>query len=285
MSLPIVILALGLLGLAVSMGLGMAAGRGRAAREIASGLDVVRTMRWKDFSGYVVRSLEHRGFKIADTQRKPGEDGIDYILERLGRKHLLQIKHGGAYHVAAVPVRRMITQLAAHDAAGGILVTSGAFDPGARDAARGQNITLVDGEALWAQLKDMLPTNLVSESLARADDVERQRRGRTNRAAALSALLTLAGAGWVAFNQWRGTPHAAEIDMFAAEGATASTGADAAQTPVSAQSGATTAVSGRATSEPTESTSPTADAPATNAAAAVSADSRRSSPWRLRRGT
>jgi hypothetical protein len=199
----------------------MAAGRGRAAREIASGLDVVRTMRWKDFSGYVVRSLEHRGFKIADAQRKAGEDGIDYVMERLGRKHLLQIKHGGAYHVSAVPVRRMIAQLATHDAAGGIVVTSGAFDPNAREAARGHNITLVDGEALWTQLKDMLPTNLVSESLTRADDVERQRRGRTNSAAALSALLTLAGAGWVILNQLRGTPHAGEIEVFAAEGARA----------------------------------------------------------------
>lgn len=219
MSLPIVILALGLLGLAVSIGLGMAAGRGRAAREIASGLDVVRTMRWKDFSGYVVRSLEHRGFKIADAQRKPGEDGVDYVMERLGRKHLLQIKHGGAFHVNAVPVRRMLTQMAAHNAAGGIVVTSGAFDPTARDAARGHNVTLVDGEALWSQLKDMLPTTLVSEALARADDVERQRRGRTNGAAALSALLTLAGASWVMINQLRGTPHAGEIEVFAADAA------------------------------------------------------------------
>jgi hypothetical protein len=190
----VLLLALGIGGTLIAVAL-LLGSRGRHARlEIEAGIEALRTLRWKDFAQHVVHAFETRGYQPQAGQRKPGEDGVDYLLTRGRDKHLLQIKHGGAYAVGAAPVRRMLSLLDPHGATGGILVTSGHFETPARQAAKGQAVVLIDGEALWAQLTPVLPSALVEGAAAMAAERFRQRRGKLQLALVASVLTAIGGA-------------------------------------------------------------------------------------------
>ncbi len=190
MNLYPVLLISGLLALA-GAALLMALGKSkRVARETEAGLEVLRSLRWKEFAGFATQLLADRGFKVSETQRTPGDGSADFTVEKLGIPHLLQVKHGGAYHVSEGAVRTLITMLAAHGAKGGILVTSGRFDAAAHQAARGHSVALIDGGELWTQLRERLPVQLRAEASERADDVEKADRKR-------SLLVGLAGVAMI----------------------------------------------------------------------------------------
>ncbi len=186
----LILLLLGLAALGVLAAMVVGLRKRRRAGEVEAGLEVLRTLRWKEFTLYVQQAFEKRSFHPEATPRKPGEDGVDLILVRAGQRHLLQVKHGGAYHVGAAAVRRLLSMLETHGSTGGILVTSGRFDDEARAAAQGQAVTLLDGDTLWTQLQDVLPPALIDESLARASEAQARERSRLN--------LGLIGAGAVA---------------------------------------------------------------------------------------
>jgi restriction system protein len=82
--------------------------------------------------------------------RAPGgaRAGIDLVLRLGGRTFLVQCKHWRAYQVGVKEVREVLGLVTAEAAAGGILVTSGGFSPGAKDFARGKPLQLVDGPRL-----------------------------------------------------------------------------------------------------------------------------------------
>mgnify|MGYP003562172375 CR=1 FL=1 len=176
----LILLVLGLAVLGVVGALIANLRRSQRAREVQAGLEVLRTLRWKEFTQHVQQTFEKRSFHPEATPRKPGEDGVDLVLVRAGQRHLLQVKHGGAYHVGATPVRRLASMLESHGATGGILVTSGGFDDDARAAAQGQPVTLLDGDALWTQLQDVLPPALIDEAAARAAEGQVRERSRLN---------------------------------------------------------------------------------------------------------
>lgn len=175
--------------------------RSRRAREVQAGLEVLRTLRWKEFAQHVQQAFEKRSFHPEATPRKPGEDGVDLVLVRAGQRHLLQVKHGGAYNVGATPVRRLASMLESHGATGGILVTSGGFDDEARAAAEGQPVTLLDGDALWTQLQDVLPLGLIDEAAGRAADGQVRERSRLNVGLIAGGALALLGGALVAFDR------------------------------------------------------------------------------------
>jgi hypothetical protein len=176
----LILLVLGLAILGVVAMLNAKLRHDQRARQVQAGLEVLRTLRWKEFTQYVQQAFEKRSFHPETTLRKPGEDGVDLVLVRAGQRHLLQVKHGGAYHVGAAPVRRLASMLESHGATGGILVTSGGFDDDARASAQGQPVTLLDGDALWSQLQDVLPGTLIGEAEARAVEGQLRERSRLN---------------------------------------------------------------------------------------------------------
>lgn len=175
--------------------------RSQRAREVQAGLEVLRTLRWKEFTQYVQQAFEKRSFHPEATPRKPGEDGVDLVLVRAGQRHLLQVKHGGAYHVGAAPVRRLASMLESHGATGGILVTSGGFDDDARASAQGQPVTLLDGDALWSQLQDVLPGTLIGEAEARAVEGQMRERSRLNLGLIAGGAVALLGGILFAFDR------------------------------------------------------------------------------------
>lgn len=193
MSIAVVPIVLGLIGLLFAVGLAMRAGRGSGSRERDAGLAAMRELSWKDFGALVVRAFETRGYKRLADARKPGDEGADHMLERAGHKHVLQVKHGGAYRVGVAAVRRLLTLIDQHQAAGGILATSGEFDAAAREAARRQPVVLLEGDALWQQVGPLLPASAVVAAQARVADQEAAGRRRVLLGCALSLVLVLAG--------------------------------------------------------------------------------------------
>ncbi|HQX25285.1 MAG TPA: restriction endonuclease [Pseudomonadota bacterium] len=197
----LILLVLGLAVLGVVGALIANLRRSQRAREVQAGLEVLRTLRWKEFTQHVQQTFEKRSFHPEATPRKPGEDGVDLVLVRAGQRHLLQVKHGGAYHVGATPVRRLASMLESHGATGGILVTSGGFDDDARAAAQGQPVTLLDGDALWTQLQDVLPPALIDEAAARAAEGQVRERSRLNLGLVAGGALALLGGALFAFDR------------------------------------------------------------------------------------
>jgi len=196
-SIAVALIVLGMAGLAVSVFLAMRAGAGAVQRERDAGLAALRELGWKEFGTLVVKAFETRGFKPATGARKPGDDGIDQLLERGGQKHILQIKHGGAYHVGAAAVRRLLVVIDQQHAAGGILATSGEFDSAAREAAKRQPVVLLEGDALWQQIGPLLPAASLANAQARVQQLEANGRRRVVATTALSLLLVLGGVAMV----------------------------------------------------------------------------------------
>lgn len=199
MTLAITLLGLSLLGLAIAAGLGWMGHQRRAQAEIDCGFEALRSLSWKEFASYVVQAFEQRGFQRVAEQRKPGDDGVDHLLERQGQRHLLQIKHGGAYHVSAAPVRRMLSMLGVNNAIGGILATSGRFDAAAREAAQRQPVVLLDGDPLWAQLRPLLPASVLKDVQARVDLRTRRTRLQMLGIVAIALVFGLGGALLLAY--------------------------------------------------------------------------------------
>lgn len=190
--LPLVIGAV-LLGAAFAMRL--SAARRRGELEVAAGLEVLRTLRWKEFAQYVTQSFEARGYRAETGQRRPGEDGVDIVLTRSGERLLLQVKHGGSYLVGGGPVRTLAGMLAAHGANAGVIATSGAFDAAALDAARERQVTLLAGEPLWNGLRGLLPDSLVAEVDERAGETAGRAQSKLNVLAIAGAAMAVLGAG------------------------------------------------------------------------------------------
>jgi hypothetical protein len=205
-------LGLGLALLLAALMLRMAHDRRRVVREAQAGLEVLRSLRWKEFANFVAQSFQARGYSIVESQRPPGEDGADRVLARGNERVLLQVKQGGSYHVGAGPVRALAAMLAAQQAQAGVIATSGAFDAEASEAARGQSVTLLAGESLWAAVRDLLPQALLAEAQERALVLENAARTRLVALAATGAALTLAGAGlWLLLRLEGGEAPPAEI--------------------------------------------------------------------------
>lgn len=193
MNIAVVPIVLGLIGLLFAVGMAMRAGRGSTSREREAGLAAMRELSWKDFGALVVRAFETRGYKRLPDARKPGDESADHMLERAGHKHVLQVKHGGAFRVGVAAVRRLLALIDQHQAAGGILATSGEFDAAAREAARRQPVVLLEGDALWQQVGPLLPATAVVAAQARVADEEAAGRRRVLLGCALSLVLVLAG--------------------------------------------------------------------------------------------
>jgi hypothetical protein len=124
--------------------------------EAAAGVAALAGMRWRDFIHLVLDALMRRGYERTFEPQAAGEEG-DYILERGGQRYLLSSKHGAAYVLGSTTIAEFANTIRMRGAAGGLLVTPGQFAPEALPLARAQRIELLDGAALWPELRPLLP--------------------------------------------------------------------------------------------------------------------------------
>lgn len=122
----------------------------------ATGHDAARAisgMSWREFELLMAEAFRRRGFGVEDRGGQGPDGGIDLVLVKGTERHLVQCKQWRATKVGVAVVRELYGVMSAEGAAGGFVVTSGAFTQDAAEFARGRNIQLVDGAALFELLE------------------------------------------------------------------------------------------------------------------------------------
>ena len=124
--------------------------------ETQAGVAALAGMRWRDYIHLVLAALNRRGYeRVFDADAN--SDEADYLLDRGGQSWLLSSKHGTAYVLGSTAIAEFANSIRMRGAVGGLLVTSGQFAPEAKSLAAAQRIELLDGPALWPELKPLLP--------------------------------------------------------------------------------------------------------------------------------
>lgn len=103
---------------------------------------------WQQFEQLVGEAFRRQGFVVTETGGNGPDGGIDLILHKGSEKHLVQCKQWRSMKVGVTVVREFFGVMAAEGAAGGFVVTSGAFTAEAKNFASGRNIRLVEGAEL-----------------------------------------------------------------------------------------------------------------------------------------
>ena len=129
--------------------------RERLVSDSAQGLpgQTLRGMNWQEFELLVGEAFRLTGYSVAETGGGGADGGVDLVLKKGGELFLVQCKQWRAFKVSVTTVRELYGVMAARGAAGGFVVTSGAFTNDAQAFAEGRNIELIDGSALEAMIE------------------------------------------------------------------------------------------------------------------------------------
>lgn len=115
--------------------------------------DALEGMSWREFELLVGEGFRRKGFQVEELGGAGADGGVDLVLRQRGEKHLVQCKQWRAYKVGVQVVRELYGVMAASGAAGGFVVTSGRFTQEAREFAKGRNVELIGGDALFALIR------------------------------------------------------------------------------------------------------------------------------------
>lgn len=118
---------------------------------------LVDSMNWQDFEQLLGEVFRQQGYKVRETGVGGADAGVALQLERDGQRHLVQCKQWRAQRVGLEVIRELYGAMAAQGAAGGWVVTSGAFTEPARQCVQGRNIQLIDGSALMSLVHEVRP--------------------------------------------------------------------------------------------------------------------------------
>ncbi|HEX9392498.1 MAG TPA: restriction endonuclease [Usitatibacteraceae bacterium] len=110
-------------------------------------------MSWREFEMLVGEAFRLNGFSVVETGGGGADGGVDLVLSKGSEKFLVQCKQWKAYRVGVDVVRELYGVMAASGATGGFVVTSGRFTEDAKAFAEGRNLQLLDGETLFAMIK------------------------------------------------------------------------------------------------------------------------------------
>ncbi|MDX1455353.1 MAG: restriction endonuclease [Gammaproteobacteria bacterium] len=111
----------------------------------------IGTLSWDDYSVLIREHFIAKGYVV----REHPFGGADFELEKRGQLLLVQCGHWRSRKVGEEQVRDFFQVIAARNAAGGYLITSGRFTPSARDAAKSRRIKLMDGARVRQILVNM----------------------------------------------------------------------------------------------------------------------------------
>lgn len=116
----------------------------------------IRSLTWHEFERMTGEAFRRQGYSVKQTKKGP-DGGIDLVMNLQSELFLVQCKQWKSQKVSVQVVRELYGVMAAQGAAGGFVVTSGAFTVEAKKFSQGTNIQLVDGEKLtrwFAKLTD-----------------------------------------------------------------------------------------------------------------------------------
>ena len=161
----------------------------RRRQELDAALHALAAMKRSEFFHHVGAVLAQRGLRHDDPQRIWSEDAAAISMTRGSARYLVQCRQDDAHRLDSASVRAFADEVRARGAEGGIMVTTGAVDGAARRRAGMSGIELMAGNALWRQLRPLVPLDLHQEVTARAS---RRYRGRLLAALLLAALAGVA---------------------------------------------------------------------------------------------
>lgn len=146
----------------------------RRKDETAAGIAVLAAMSWRPFLHLVFDALSRRGFRrVVDHENASGD--TDHTLQKDGQQYLLACKHGSAFVLSHPAVQELADDIRLTNAQGGFLVTQGGIDVDVRPMAERHGIELLDGPALWPQVRELVPASDRAAIQAQADQKARQR--------------------------------------------------------------------------------------------------------------
>lgn len=99
-------------------------------------------------------AFRRRGFSVVETG-VGADGGVDIVLDRAGERFFVQCQQWRALNVGVKAVRELYEVMAARDATGGFVVTSGKFTNEATAFATGRHIELIDGDTLTLMIQDV----------------------------------------------------------------------------------------------------------------------------------
>ena len=108
----------------------------------------IRKLSWSHFEELVAEAYRRQGYKVTENDSAGPDGGIDLVIQKNGRRFLVQCKQWRSQKVGVKIIREMFGLVAAEKASGGIVITSGQFTQDARAFARGRALQLVTGEKL-----------------------------------------------------------------------------------------------------------------------------------------
>lgn len=129
----------------------------------------VSSLTWQQFESLVAEGFRQRGFQVTEKGGAAPDGGVDLVLARGNERFLVQCKQWRAQQVPVTIVRELYGVMAAQQAAGGYVVTSGRFTQDALAFAVGRNIELIDGAKLTVllrQKRNAIPTPATGATIA-----------------------------------------------------------------------------------------------------------------------
>jgi restriction system protein len=115
----------------------------------APGAEALNSMSWQEFELFVGEAFRLQGYQVTEQGGAAADGGVDLLLRKGTETFLVQCKQWKAFKVGVDKVRELYGVMAAQGAAGGFMVTSGAFTPDAISFASGRNVQLIDGPKLF----------------------------------------------------------------------------------------------------------------------------------------
>ena len=122
--------------------------RKRKQLDAQKDIDSIRDLHWQQFEELVGEAYRRQGYRVVENDGAGPDGGIDLVISRDGKRWLVQCKQYLARKVGVKVVREMFGLVAAEQAAGGIVITSGTFTRDAERFAAGKLLELVNGERL-----------------------------------------------------------------------------------------------------------------------------------------
>ncbi|MGO1720725.1 MAG: restriction endonuclease [Luteimonas sp.] len=146
----------------------------RRRDEAAFGIKALAGTSWREFINLVLSALARRGYtRVVDHETASGDAG--FTLERDGEHWLLSCKHGSAYALGRHAVDELANDIRLANASGGFLVTQGRILDEARRPASKRSIELLDGQALWPELRDLIKPDTLARIRTSTATLARQR--------------------------------------------------------------------------------------------------------------
>lgn len=134
-------------------------------------LELIREIEWKRFEDLCQKFYEAKGIRCETTPLGP-DGGIDiriYQDDSGKATSVVQCKAWGARYVGVQPVRELLGVMTHEKIEKAFFMTSGRFSEDAKDVAKGNRITLIDGQMLVMMLK-RLPSDGQNELLTFATE-------------------------------------------------------------------------------------------------------------------